>query len=120
MLLKADSIAKKHARFVIPFFKVPKKNPEESRPITDGREVNGRIAVFEGEKMNPPILHMIMLWGSTHPIKAIAVLKSFIAFSRSCVRHFNLSTLPLCTDSENDCEARHRPDSSRRPAIVAP
>ena len=68
MLLEADIITKRHARFAIPFFKVPKKNPEESRLITDGREVNERITVFEGEKMNLPILHTIMLWGSTHPI----------------------------------------------------
>lgn len=68
MLLKAGIVRRRQSKFSLQCFKVQKKDPSESRFITDCRAVNEAVTLFKGVEMNIPALHEVTKWGLEYEI----------------------------------------------------
>lgn len=66
MLFDKDIIRRGNADYSLMGFKVPKKEPNASRFITDCRMVNERCNIFEEEKMRLPSFHQLTDWALTY------------------------------------------------------
>lgn len=71
MLVKADIITPVKGcsiNYALENFKVPKKSGEDSRLISDCRDVNSQVTEYDELKMEMPKLHQVMYWGARYAV----------------------------------------------------